>query len=276
MNWLARLLGQGDERREDAGPAPIAPPQAPTTAPAPASVGTGQAATAQPAFPSPRELAAVLRGMNTDRPEAWAAVLAPACQRHGINTPARLAAFLANAAHESGGFRIIRESLNYSCTALVSVFGQGKPPRITKEQADKLGRKPGAKALTLAQQEAIAAVVYGGSWGKVNLGNIPGTSDASDLIGRGLMQLTGRSNYERLSRATGKTVPELRKWLETMEGAAESAAAYWSWAGCNEPADRGNITLCRKLVNGGTIGMAEVQEHHATALALLSSGSALA
>ena len=226
----------------------------------------GGAAIVQPLYPSVRLLGAVLAGLDATDPDAWAAVLAPACQRHEITTAARVAPFLGNVLHETSGFRALREDLNYAADALESVF----KGRITAAEAAKLGRAPGRPALTLDEQLEIAELVYGGEWGLKNLGNKPGTTDARQFIGRGLVQLTGRSNYQRLATATKRALSDLPDWIETLDGAAESAAAYWAWTGCNAAADAGNTGTCRRLVAGCYIGVADVMERQRAAVTLLN------
>lgn len=269
MSVLSHLLGQGTEGRE-AVAEPIAPPPESVAALSPELV---EAAAVRPPYPSVRLLGAILAGVHAAEPDAWAAVLAPACQRHGIGSPARVLAFLANVLHETAGLTQLHENLNYSCEGLLATFGSA---RIGSAEAAALGRKPGEAALPLARQLAIADVVYGGSWGLRNLGNRPGTLDGRTYIGRGLCQLTGRANYERLAAATHRDIGTLPAWLETKEGAAEGAAAFWAWAGCNKPADAGNVGTCRRLVCGGYIGIADVIQRHDACKVLLGRYAAYA
>lgn len=207
-------------------------------------------------FPTDAAVLAVLRALSVADTAAWAPVLADACRRHGIDTPARLAAFLGNAYVESGGLSRLVENLNYSVDGLLKTFGRH---RISEEDCRALGRKPGEKALGRDRQRAIALRVYGGAWGWKNLGNRPNTTDAADYIGRGLLQLTGLANYRRFADAIGVPVEALPMLLETREGAADSAARYWIARGINACADCGDITGARRLVNGGAIGLADVQ-----------------
>src|SRR5690606_9297192 len=103
----------------------------------------------------------------------------------------RAAMFLGQIAVESGQFSTVTESLNYSVDALVKMFGRH---RISVPDAERYGRKLGQKA----NQEALANLLYGGEWGRKNLGNTePG--DGWRFRGRGLKQLTGRDNYRRFS-----------------------------------------------------------------------------
>ena len=182
----------------------------------------------------------------------WASVLTSACHKHEIVTRLRLAAFLANTGHETNGGSALVESLNYSAEALVSKFGRH---RITVEQASQLGRT----ARHPAQQEALANQLYGGEWGRKNLGNTePG--DGWRFRGRGLVQLTGRANYQRF--AVTNRVPLNNALLASLEApstATVSAAHFWRLAGCNAIADTGDIAAVRQRVNGGHLGLEAVR-----------------
>ena len=199
--------------------------------------------------------AKLLHGLGWATPVEWAAVLGDACARHGINTSKRVALFLANTGHESNGGRALRENLNYTPAALMVQW----PKYFSPEYAEEVGRT----ASHPADQKAIAEAAYGGRMGNVNLG------DGWRFIGRGLMQTTGRDNYERLAQTLGMLVDDLPGWIETKEGAAESAALFWSANGCNELADLGAVTKCRVRINGGTNGLKDVQDRYAKALRLL-------
>ena len=199
--------------------------------------------------------AKLLHGLGWTTPVEWAAVLGDACARHDINTPKRVALFLANTGHESNGGRALRENLNYAPAALVAQW----PNYFSPEYAEEVGRT----ANHAADQKAIAEAAYGGRMGNVNLG------DGWRFIGRGLMQTTGRDNYERLAQTLGMLVDDLPGWIETKEGAAESAAFFWSANGCNELADLGAVTKCRVRINGGTKGLKDVQDRYTKALRLL-------
>ncbi len=210
---------------------------------------------------------ALLRALGTDDPEGWAAALAPACGRFEINTRQRVAMLLANVIHETGGLRTLTENLNYSVPALLTTFGRH---RISAEDAQRLGRKPGQAALNAVQQAALADVLYGGEWGRKNLGNTePG--DGSRFRGYGLIQATGRGMWEKLRVAFA--LPDLdsvRPWLLTKDGAALSAA--WIWAvekRCNPCADADDVAEARGRVNGGGIGLEDVQVRYRAVLRAL-------
>jgi putative chitinase len=194
--------------------------------------------------------AGLLRRLGAADPLGWAAVLPPACAAAEITTPQRLAAFLANALHETGGFARLVENMSYSAERLVRVWPSRFPDALA---ASPFARNP----------EALAERVYGG-----RMGNI-GPGDGWRFRGRGLLQTTGRDNYARLAIATGRPIESLPAWLETKPGAAESATRFWSWRGCNAPADAGDIEQVRRMINGGLVGMADVRRRYRAALAAI-------
>lgn len=198
----------------------------------------------------------LMQGLGWTDPVEWAAVLDDACNRHGIITSKRIAMFLANTGHESNGGRAIRENLNYKPSALVAQW----PKYFSPEYAEEVGRTDAHPA----DQKAIAEAAYGGRMGNKNPG------DGWRFIGRGLMQTTGRYNYEKLAQTMGMLVDDLPSWIETKEGAAESAAFYWAANGCNELADADALDKCRQRINGGLIGIADVRERYIKALGLLT------
>jgi len=164
-----------------------------------------------------------------------------------VNTPLRLAHFLAQAGHESGGFRAVNENLNYGAKGLLGLFKKYFP---TEEKAKLYERKP----------EKIANLIYGG-----RMGNGPETSgEGYKYRGRGYIQLTGKDNY----KAFDATVPE--NILESPDLVATkypllSAAWFWKSRKLNAIADQGPtdavVTKITKLVNGGNIGLADRIKH---------------
>jgi len=162
-----------------------------------------------------------------------------------INTPLRLAHFLAQCAHESGGFRLMKENLNYSADGLNKIF-----PKYFKNA----GRDANAYA---RNPEKIANVVYSSRMGN----GPPESGDGWKFCGRGLIQLTGRNNYESLAETLEMPLDEAVEYLETAGGALESAAWFWANNGLNEIADTDDIVRATKKVNGGTIGL-EDRKHH--------------
>jgi putative chitinase len=158
---------------------------------------------------------------------------------YDINSPLRLAHFLAQCAHESGGFRLIQENLNYSAEGLDKIF-----PKYFKNagrDATEYARKP----------EKIANVVYANRMGNGN----EESGDGYHFCGRGLIQLTGKNNYKSLAETLEMTIDEAVEYLQTAGGALESAAWFWANNGLNEIADTDDILRITKKVNGGTIGL---------------------
>lgn len=192
----------------------------------------------------------ILAGFRAADPAGWAPVIDQACRQHGITGRLRLAAFLATILHESGGLRLMEENLNYSAPRLLQVWPARFP---TLADAAAVAGNP----------EALANKVYGGRLGN----DQPG--DGWRYRGRGLIQLTGKANYATFARQIGARPEDLPALLATRTGAADSAAAFWVARGCNEAADRGDITAVRRLVNGGTIGLAQVSALYQQALAAL-------
>jgi putative chitinase len=185
--------------------------------------------------------------------DRYAGPLTEACERFDINTPGRLAAWLANVGHESASLSKQRESMNYAADKLVAVFGAH---RITPEQAAKYGRT----ATQAADQEAIANIVYGGAWGLKNLGNTqPG--DGFKFRAAGPIGTTGRANFRELRPALllagYEDVPDFEaepeKLTEPRWGAA-AAGHFWHSRGLNSLADAGSWEAIVRRINGGLNG----------------------
>jgi putative chitinase len=190
-----------------------------------------------------------------DRAARLAPAMAAAMARHAIGTPLRAAHFLAQCAHESAGFTRMEENLNYSRLRLLAVF-----PTHYHDH--------GLAALHARHPEKVANHVYAG-----RLGNGPEASgDGWKYRGRGLIQLTGRLNYARFSKATGWDAEGDPSLLVAPEGAAESAAWFWADRGVNKAADADDIVAVTRLVNGGTTGLVDRRCLTARAKAALKVG----
>ena len=126
-------------------------------------------------------------------------------QKYEINTPLRIAHFLAQIDHESSGLMRMTESLNYSVEALMATFSRS---RISEQQCRMFGRTPTQKA----NQKAIANTIYGGEWGKLNLGNVY-PNDGWKYRGRGALMCTGRANYRAYMNCLLYTSPSPRDGL---------------------------------------------------------------
>lgn len=169
-----------------------------------------------------------------------------------VNTNERLAAFLAQIGHESGGFNAVRENLNYGAKGLRTTFGKYFP---TDELAKQYERQP----------ERIANRVYAN-----RMGNGPESSgDGWRYCGRGLIQLTGKDNYTRFAAALEISIDECVAYMETPAGACSSAGWFWDNNRLNGYCDRGDFIGLTKRINGGTIGLADRKHHYEAALAAL-------
>lgn len=190
--------------------------------------------------------------------------LAAAFNRHaatyGVDSPKRIAEFLANVCHETGGFTRLSENLNYSVEGLLKTFGRH---RISAADAKRLGRS-GARS---ADQRAIANLVYGGAWGKANLGNTQ-PNDGWDFRGSGPGQVTGRGNFEKVEKESGLPVVSNPDLLRQADSGMRAALILWQKWGLNEMADRGETTAIRKRWNGGDLGFADVKAARARAIKL--------
>lgn len=193
-----------------------------------------------------------LRAQGWVQWKEWAEILRPVLSKYNITSPSRVAMFIANTGHESAGGKFLVENLNYKPEALLAVW----PSKFTPDYAQEVGRTSSHPA----DQAAIAEAAYGGRMGNI----YPG--DGWKFRGRGLMQTTGRDNYTRLAKIVNKPVDDVVCWLETKEGAAESAGAFWFWADCNKHADVPDIERCRRLINGGLNGIDDVKARYQKAI----------
>jgi putative chitinase len=166
----------------------------------------------------------------------WENPLRATFDKYDINTPRRQSAFLGQCAHESGNFKTLQENLNYSAEGLMKTWPSRFP---TKEVADQYARQP-AK---------IAGKVYNG-----RLGNIS-EEEASKYLGRGLIQLTGKENYERCGLAIGADLLSNPDLLLDPRYAALSAGWFWNKKELNELADAQEHGMITKRINGGLIGL---------------------
>ena len=186
----------------------------------------------------------------------WYHAICEICPDYDIDTPQRLAAFLAQCAHESGGFKAIKENLNYRAPTLLKLFGK----YFDSATADRYCAMPN-------KQEAIANRIYAN-----RMGNGPEESgDGYRYCGRGLIQLTGKDNYTRYAQSTEQTVEEASEHLTTFEGCVQSAAWFWEANNLNQWADKGDILTLTKRINGGTIGLEDRKKHYEHALHVLGA-----
>ena len=173
-------------------------------------------------------------------------------EREEIDTLLRKAHFFAQGKVEAD-LKPKIESMNYSVKGLIDGFGRH---RISIEDAKKFGRTATQKA----NQKEIANRLYGGEWGRINLGNIK-PNDGATYIGRGIYQITGRANYQKLSDDTGIDFinhPEL-----ILEETNSIIAALWFWdnRGLNKYADKDDVLSISKIINLGNVKAKGTPKH---------------
>ena len=185
----------------------------------------------------------------------WHAALTKLLPDYDINTSQRIAAFIAQCSHESAGFTALKENLNYRWQTLRKLFPKYFPDdAIAQEYANKPNK-----------QEAIANRIYASRMGNGD----EASGDGYRFCGRGLIQLTGRNNYTFFAGSLDITVEEATEYLNTFEGAAQSACWFWETNNLNQWADKGDILTLTKRINGGTIGLDDRIKHYEHALHVL-------
>jgi len=211
----------------------------------------------------------VAAGIKRDVAERWLPHVQNAMARFGIESERQVAAWLAQTAHESGGYTMLTENLNYRASVMAACW----PARFGVKNADgtwskdaKGVRVPNKFALALERKpEMIANVVYSS-----RMGNGPVESgEGWKFRGRGLKQLTGKDNYSRCSQALGMDLVANPDLLLEPEGAALSAAWFWSINKCGPLADAGDFVGLTKRINGGTIGLADRERRYKAVMASL-------
>ena len=182
----------------------------------------------------------------------WYSALSMILPDYGIDTVPRVAAFVAQCAHESANFKFLKENLNYKAESLMRVWPSRFPSiDVARQYA--------------MQPEKIANKVYGG-----RMGNGPESSgDGWRYAGKGLIQLTGKDNYTRFAESIDTPVEEIPDYLGTFEGAVQSACWFWEVNNLNQWADAGDILTLTKRINGGVIGLEDRKKHYTHALHVL-------
>lgn len=170
-----------------------------------------------------------------------------------VDTPERVAMFLAQCGHESGGFRVLSENLNYSAKALNTIF-----PKYFKRagrDANEYHRQP----------EKIANVIYAS---RMDNGD-SASGDGWRFRGGGILQLTGRYNYTKFAEAVEMTPEEAVDYVRTKEGALDSACWFWDTNGLNKYCDNRDVKGATKRINGGYIGLEDREKHYKHAMEVL-------
>jgi putative chitinase len=178
----------------------------------------------------------------------WYHALCEILPEYEINTPERVAAFVAQCAHESGGFKFLKENLNYKAASLRKVFPKYFP---TDDLANQYANHPN-------KQEAIASRIYANRMGNGD----EASGDGFKYLGRGLIQLTGKNNYTIFAASIDTPLEDIPEYLQTFEGAVQSACWFWEQNNLNQWADKGDILTLTKRINGGTIGLEDRIKHY--------------
>ena len=215
-----------------------------------------------PKVSTPAQLpTASVGGLKLDKlkghiPDSVIAMIPDTAAKFGINTPLRLAHFLAQCGHESAGFKATQENLNYSAKGLMGIFKKYFPTEALAKQYERNPQK-------------IASKVYGGRMGN----GAEATGEGYKFRGRGYIQLTGKDNYTAFGKSIGEDIvsnPDVVSGKYTLL----SAAWFWSNNGLNKLADGGStdvvVTTITKRVNGGTIGLPDRIKHFKEYYHLLS------
>lgn len=190
--------------------------------------------------------------------DAWCQALNKLLPKYNITNKERIAAFIAQTAHESANFTALRENLNYSAQGLARTWpNRFAVPKTTTPNllANSIQRNP----------EAIANHVYGNRMGNGNVAS----GDGWKFRGRGLIQLTGKENYTRFSKVIDKTLDQTIVYLETKEGAVESACWFWNNNNLNALADKQDMTTITKRINGGLNGFDDRMKKYNLMLSIL-------
>ena len=167
----------------------------------------------------------------------WLGPLTDTFAKYGINTIQRQAAFIGQCGHESNSFKVLEENLHYSAKGLMATW----PSRFDQATAEKMANNP----------EMIANKVYGG---RADLGNTQ-DGDGWKFHGRGVIQLTGRSNVTACGNALGQQFAEHPELLLEPQWACMSAGWFWNKRNLNELADNEDWTTMTKRINGGLVGL---------------------
>lgn len=174
----------------------------------------------------------------------WHKAIVDICPEYKIDTPVRLAAFIAQCAHESANFTALRENLNYRAQSLMKTWPQRFPTMEIAKQYEKNPQK-------------IANKVYANRMGNRD----EASGDGWRYLGRGLIQLTGKENYQWFAASLEMDVDDLPEYMSTFEGAVQSACFYWETNNLNQWADKKDIKTLTIKINGGTIGLEDRIKH---------------
>jgi putative chitinase len=199
--------------------------------------------------------------------DEWCHALNINLSNYTIDTSKRIASFLSQCAHESLDFTVLQENLNYSATALATTW----PNRFAIKDSAGIPVKP-YRSNALANEiernpEKIANNVYANRMGNGDVSS----GDGWKYRGSGLIQLTGHDNYKLFSEHKNISIDDCVDYVKTTEGAVEAACWFWKSHNINQWADKENIEMVTKTINGGLIGIEDRKKRYGKAIQLLSS-----
>jgi putative chitinase len=200
---------------------------------------------------SPQQLSQILPG--NPYIEHWCEALNKILPDYDITSPQRVAAFIAQTAHESGGYTALHENLNYQAASLCRVW----PHYFNESNANEYAHQP----------EKIANRAYANRMGN-------GAEESGDgwrFCGRGLLQVTGRNNYQAFADSLQMNINDVPAFLQTFEGAVQSACWFWETNNLNSFADSGDFVTMTKRINGGTLGLEDRQARYLHAMQVFNS-----
>ena len=194
----------------------------------------------------------------------WCAALNELFPKYDITTQERVAGFVSQCAHENQDFLVLEENLNYKEATLLRVF-----PRY-------FGAGKANAAEYAGNPQKIANYVYmDKNRSKAGaLGNHK-ENDGHFFRGKGLKQITGRSNHAAFGKTLGMTAEQAAEYLLTKQGALESALWFWDTKNLNAVADTGDVTRLTKIINGGDIGLVDRKSRYDKAMSILSGTAPL-
>ena len=187
-----------------------------------------------------------LQNLKGHVPDAVIAQIPETAKKFNITNPLRLAHFLAQCGHESGGFKSVSENLNYSADGLKKIFGKYFPGNLNESYAK--------------QPEKIASRVYGSRMGNGD----ESTGEGNKFRGRGYIQLTGKQNYTNFAKFIGEDTVSNPDLVATKYPLASAAFFFDSnklWSICDKGADDATVTAVTKRVNGGILGLPDRIKH---------------
>lgn len=189
---------------------------------------------------------------SNEHVEHWYEALCKVLPDYDITTPQRVASFLGETFVESAGYTAIQENLNYKAESLCRVWPSHFP---NMEVANQYAHNP----------QAIANRAYAGRMGNGD----EASGDGWNYCGRGLIQITGKANYQAFADSISTPVEQVPEFLATFEGAVQSACWFWEANNLNQYADQGAIDHESRVVNGGDLGLAQRREAYQRALQIL-------